>query len=446
MSNRPASPRSYSAKFKCKIMHEHLVDSISGPELRAMYDVKKNTFGAWKHQFLQAGFSRMHKRHQSNEFIKTINKLKDKNRDLENQLSHLQLRNDLLSQTLKYGIEIRKRKRYPSVEKLRIIKIVERSKLARPAACQEIGIDNATYYKWLRPYSKHGYKGLVNKAGRRSAYWNEIPDDQKELVLNMHAQNHLMGIKQLRWHIVDECGVFLGLNIVKTLVVLAEDNDCEKDENPPYHAANSFPYKTSHPHQIWQTDFTKVRLANGRSYYVSAIIDDYSRYIIAHGIYSVPNCKNVIHLFKSALPKLNSESNKNDTRPRILTDRAPYYVTPMLKAFLTSVGMKRVVGKINRPTTRGKIERFFLTLKRAMHDECIRSKPQLTEWIDRYIEFYNNERCHHALDYCRPVDVLLGNKEEIMNKRKEIRVSSPRIRGEKQSEYPTDLDRRCNYN
>jgi transposase InsO family protein len=425
-------------------MRDHLVNGIPGPELQRIYEVKKNTFGAWKYQFIQAGFARMHRRRESNDFIKKINRLKYLNKELEYHLSHLQLRNDLLRQTLSYGIEIRKRKKYSSIEKLRIIKMVERSDLSRPDACREIGIHNVTYYKWFRAYQKDGYKGLASIPYRRSKNWNEIPDEERELVLNVHMQNPRMGIRQLRWHIVDYCGIFLGTNIIKDLVSLADDG-IERGITIQHKAADSFPHKTSHVHQIWQTDFTKVRLANGKSYFVSAIIDDYSRYIIAHGIYRVPNCENVIQLFKSAIANLGIENDHTNIRPRVLTDRAPYYVTPVFEEFLSSQGMKRVVGIINRPTTRGKIERFFLTMKRAMYNECLRSKIQLNEWIDRYIDFYNNERCHHALDYCRPIDVYTDMKSDIMEKRNEIRIRSPRIRGEKKTHFPTDRDNRCNY-
>ncbi len=46
-------------------------------------------------------------------------------------------------------------------------------------------------------------------------------------------------------------------------------------------AANEFRDKTTAPNQMWQTDFTYFKIIGWGWYYLSTILDDYSRYIIA---------------------------------------------------------------------------------------------------------------------------------------------------------------------
>ena len=45
-------------------------------------------------------------------------------------------------------------------------------------------------------------------------------------------------------------------------------------------AADEFHHKTKFPNEMWQTDFTYFKVKGWGWYYLSTVIDDYSRYII----------------------------------------------------------------------------------------------------------------------------------------------------------------------
>jgi len=79
----------------------------------------------------------------------------------------------------------------------------------------------------------------------------------------------------------------------------------------------------------------------------------------------------------------------------------------------------------------GKIERFFKTAK----EECIRRSSFLSiedarRIIDRYIECYNYEQLHNAIDYVTLHDMLTGRKEKILEERKKKLENARRIRKE----------------
>jgi transposase InsO family protein len=46
-------------------------------------------------------------------------------------------------------------------------------------------------------------------------------------------------------------------------------------------AADEFRDKTTRPNELWQTDFTYLKVIGWGWFYLSTILDDYSRYIIA---------------------------------------------------------------------------------------------------------------------------------------------------------------------
>jgi putative transposase len=56
-------------------------------------------------------------------------------------------------------------------------------------------------------------------------------------------------------------------------------------------AADEFKDKTSAPNQLWQTDFTYLKVIGWGWFYLSSVLDDYSRYIIAWTIR--PRCWHV---------------------------------------------------------------------------------------------------------------------------------------------------------
>ncbi len=46
-------------------------------------------------------------------------------------------------------------------------------------------------------------------------------------------------------------------------------------------AADKFQHPTSAPNQLWQTDFTYLKVIGWGWFYLSTVLDDYSRYILA---------------------------------------------------------------------------------------------------------------------------------------------------------------------
>ena len=45
-------------------------------------------------------------------------------------------------------------------------------------------------------------------------------------------------------------------------------------------ASDAFKNPTTRVHEMWQTDFTYFRIINWGWYYLSTVLDDFSRYII----------------------------------------------------------------------------------------------------------------------------------------------------------------------
>jgi putative transposase len=85
-------------------------------------------------------------------------------------------------------------------------------------------------------------------------------------------------------------------------------------------AADEFKNKTTAPNQLWQTDFTYLKVIGWGWFYLSTILDDFSRYIIAWKLCTTMKADDVMETLKMALAASNRRQARVAHKPR-LTDR-----------------------------------------------------------------------------------------------------------------------------
>ena len=75
-------------------------------------------------------------------------------------------------------------------------------------------------------------------------------------------------------------------------------------------AADEFKDKTTAPNQLWQTDFTYLKVIGWGWFYLSTILDDFSRYIIAWKLCTTMKPKDGTDTLELALEASGCESAK----------------------------------------------------------------------------------------------------------------------------------------
>ena len=128
-------------------------------------------------------------------------------------------------------------------------------------------------------------------------------------------------------------------------------------------AADRFDNPTTAINQLWQTDFTYLKITGWGWYYLSTVIDDFSRYIVAWKLCTTMSAADVTATFDLALQASGLDRLGADWRPRLLSDNGPSYVANDLADWLEEQGMRHTRGKPYHPMTQGKIERWHLSLK-----------------------------------------------------------------------------------
>ena len=78
--------------------------------------------------------------------------------------------------------------------------------------------------------------------------------------------------------------------------------------------------------------------------------------------------------------------------------------------------------------TQGKIERYHRSMKNVVKLRNYYYPWKLSQALEAFVEYYNHERYHEALDNLTPADVYAGKSEEVLTRRKQIKLDTLRKR------------------
>lgn len=151
----------------------------------------------------------------------------------------------------------------------------------------------------------------------------------------------------------------------------------------------------THPNQVWSTDITYVRL--GRSHVcLSAVIDWFSRYIVAWRLHDDMEAKNSVRCMEDAFRGHGTPSVAN-------SDQGATYASEEHAALLEEYGVTQGMDGRGRWKDNIVMERFWRTLKQeCVHISEYSTYGELRELIAGFIDRYNNERLHQSLGYETP--------------------------------------------
>jgi putative transposase len=186
-------------------------------------------------------------------------------------------------------------------------------------------------------------------------------------------------------------------------------------------AAEKFQHPTSHIHELWQTDFTYFKIQGWGWYYLSTVLDDFSRYILAWKLTPTMNANDVQDTLLIALNKTGLDHVLVEHRPRLLSDNGACYVSKDLQLFLKRRHIEHTHSAPYHPMTQGKIERYHRSMKNIVNLQNYFLPGVLESEIASFVDFYNHQRYHESLDNLTPADVYSGRAKEVLTRRAEIK-------------------------
>jgi transposase InsO family protein len=316
--------------------------------------------------------------------------------------------------------------RYPASEKLEIIRTVEASHLPTRQTLKMLGIPSSTYYDWYARWSDGGFDALADRSPRPVSVWNRIPDKVREDVVDFALEHEELTPRELAVKYTDEKRYFVSESSVYR--ILSAEDLITAPAHVVIRAADEFRDKTSRPNELWQTDFTYLKVIGWGWFYLSTILDDYSRYIIAWKLCKTMKAADVTDTLELALVASGCDNAAVVQQPRLLSDNGSSYVAAELAEYLCAKGMDHVRGAPHHPQTQGKIERWHQTMKNRVLLENYFLPGDLERQIGAFVEHYNNHRYHESQANLTPADVYLGRGAKILKMREEIKKQTIRKR------------------
>lgn len=313
--------------------------------------------------------------------------------------------------------------RYSASEKLEIIRTVENSGIGISPTLKQIGIPKSTFYGWYDRYASGGLDALEDRKPRPRNVWNKVPDKQRQELVELALDEPELSPRELAVRFTETKGYFI--SEATAYRILKERDLLPSPTWIVMKAADKFYQPTTAINQLWQTDLTYLRVTGWGWYYLSTVMDDYSRYIVAWRLCKTMKAADVSATLRDALEVAGLDHHE---RPKLLSDNGPAYVSGELKTWLGENGMDHTRGKPYHPMTQGKIERWHRTMKDRILLENHYMPSELEAEIAGFINHYNTKRYHESLNNLTPEDVWLGRGNDILDQRRKIKAQTLRLR------------------
>jgi len=312
---------------------------------------------------------------------------------------------------------------YSQTEKYEIIRLVEQSDLGVLRTLKELQVNKTTFYNWYKSYSEKGYAGLARKPSSRDGSWNKINSADRDKVVEIALERPELSPREVAWYITDNYKYYISESSVYR--ILKANGLISVPAFRIMSASDSFHDKTTAVKQMWQTDFTYFKIFGWGWYYLSTILDDYSRYILTWKLCSTMKAEDVKETLDEAIA-LSGVTEKS--MPKLLSDNGACYISHELADYIQEKSMKHVRGRPLHQQTQGKIERYHRSMKNIVKLDNYFSPGQLEEKMKEFVQYYNYERYHESIKNVTPAEVYHGTAERKLKKRNMTKINTLKAR------------------
>ena len=245
-----------------------------------------------------------------------------------------------------------------------------------------------TIKKWYIQYKKEGYDGLINKTRSDCHSSRKLNDDTIQRIKELKKEYpHISGT--LIYNKLSDEG-FINPNDIclGTILKFIRDNKTLFNETE---GIDRRAFVMEHANDCWQADTSHgpYLTINGKKTltYLIAIIDDASRLIVGAKFYFNDNSINLQDIFKSSVKKYGVPK-------KLFVDNGKTYKNDQFNIICASLGLVLIHARPYSGASKGKIERFFHTMKetwmRGLNWNDIKSIDELNDLLNDFIANYNN--------------------------------------------------------
>ncbi|HEX9684377.1 MAG TPA: IS481 family transposase [Burkholderiales bacterium] len=269
--------------------------------------------------------------------------------------------------------------------------------------CDLYGISRKTAYKWIERYLRQGPAGLEERSRRPRLSPNRTPDEVTQALLEARRRHPSWGGKKLltlvhkrhsSWDLPHRSTV---CDILSRHGMVPKKRARRRIGHPGKPTSLILA-----PNDLWSADFKgQFKTGNGRYCYPLTVTDSYSRYLLGcQGLNSTA--------VEEAKPVFTRLFREYGLPQRIRTDNGVPFATSTLarlsrlSAWWVRLGILPEFIEPGKPQQNGRHERMHRTLKAETTRPAAGSLPAQQRKFNVFIDEFNNERPHEALDQQTP--------------------------------------------
>jgi transposase InsO family protein len=274
-----------------------------------------------------------------------------------------------------------------------------------------VGVSRQTLHEWLTRYLLEGVAGLADRSHRPRSCPHATSETVRVRLVEMRRQHPRWGAKRIRMELLKKPlegqtvpavatinRILIGLGLVQPRKRKRPKDSYKRWSRPA-------------PMQLWQLDIVGgvwlVDEVTGevREAKVVTGVDDCSRYCVSARVVERATGRQVCLAFAEALIKFGIPDEVLTDNGKQFTDRFGKGGEVLFDKICRHNGIAHRLTQPASPTTTGKVERFHLTLRRELLDghEPFTSLEEAQAAVDAWVDQYNTDRPHQALDGKRPV-------------------------------------------
>jgi transposase InsO family protein len=289
-----------------------------------------------------------------------------------------------------------------SKHRVAVLKVVS-AQLSVTAAALESGISRGHLHRLLRRYREDGLEAVEPRSRRPRTSPGRTPDAVRDRIIALRIELTARGLDAgpatIAWHLGREGLPAPSTSTIRRVLHAAGLVVPEPRKRP---RSSWRRFEASAPNELWQSDFTHWRLADGSEVEICSWLDDHSRYLLACTVFRRVGGDDVVATFTAA-------GDAHGWPAATLTDNGSVYTSRFtggrnsFEYLLAYLGIRQKNGAPGHPQTQGKIERFHQTLKRWLGQQpAATDLAGLQAQLDAFRLAYNEQRPHRAIGRATP--------------------------------------------
>lgn len=261
------------------------------------------------------------------------------------------------------------------------------------------GVSRQTVHKWLARYDAEGVEGLGDRSSRPLVPSGQVDGGLEQRVVQLRTANPRWGPKRIHAELVRR-GVDPPAR--STIGRILARNGLTGDHPRPVPAA-PLRFARERPNELWQID--GMRLAVGEeTMTVITLLDDHSRLCLGLLLAAGETAAAAIAAFDRAVSLWGLPHTVLSDNGSAFTARSKGGVGPF-ERHLWQQGVATINGRPYHPQTQGKVERLHRTLREWLTDHPAEDAHAMTDQLDAFVDHYNTQRPHQALNDRTPAQV-----------------------------------------